>query len=178
MADIAFGFGAPGAGWKPIAGNWTGGSVTTVGLYDPANSTYYLRDSNTGGTADRHFAFDLAGAGWLPVSGWTPNAWEPAPIIPVLSSAPAIGATAAGALAAGDGLWDSLAPSAGTAVASLTVSPPLAAANSQAVDAIDLSAVAAEQLDPAAGQADPASPATDVTDGMLGVVPGTTLCRT
>jgi Tol biopolymer transport system component len=69
MADATFGFGAPGAGWLPVVGDWNGDGVDTVGLYDPAASVFYLRNANTTGMADLTFGFGAAGAGWLPVVG-------------------------------------------------------------------------------------------------------------
>ena len=40
-----------------------------VGLYNPATSVWFLRNSNTTGIADLTFAYGPAGAGWLPVVG-------------------------------------------------------------------------------------------------------------
>ena len=56
-ADNTFGFGAPGAGWLPVAGDWNGDGVDTVGLFDPATSYFYLRNSNDAGAADYAFGF-------------------------------------------------------------------------------------------------------------------------
>jgi hypothetical protein len=41
----------------------------SVGLYDPATSTFYLRYENSTGSADRAFAFGVAGAGWEAIVG-------------------------------------------------------------------------------------------------------------
>jgi hypothetical protein len=70
-ADTVFVYGSGGAspGLVPLAGNWTGSSVTTVGLYDPATSTFYLKDSNSGGFADTVFTYGAAGMGWTPIVG-------------------------------------------------------------------------------------------------------------
>ena len=58
----------------PLAGDWTGSGVTTVGLYDPATSTFYLKYSNASGGADVAFAYGPAGGGWLPIVGdWNGN---------------------------------------------------------------------------------------------------------
>jgi hypothetical protein len=75
-ADTVFTFDPAGAtaSWIPLAGDWTGSGATTVGLYDPATSTFYLKDSNSGGSADTVFTFDPAGAtaSWVPLAGdWT-----------------------------------------------------------------------------------------------------------
>ncbi len=69
VADVAFVYGPAGAGWIPIAGNWTGQGIKTVGLYNPATSVFYLRNSNSTGVADITFTFGPAGAGWIPVVG-------------------------------------------------------------------------------------------------------------
>jgi hypothetical protein len=55
-----------------VAGDWTGNGVDTVGLYDPATSTFYLRDSNTAGLADNAFSFGQVNSTWIPLAGdWT-----------------------------------------------------------------------------------------------------------
>jgi hypothetical protein len=68
-ADIQVAFGQPDAGWIPIAGDWdgVGGGVDTIGLYEPSTGTYYLRNSNTTGTADATFFFGAAN--WQPLAG-------------------------------------------------------------------------------------------------------------
>ena len=43
--------------------------LTTVGLYDPAASGFYLRNSLAGGPADTSFRFGPGGLGWLPLTG-------------------------------------------------------------------------------------------------------------
>jgi hypothetical protein len=63
------GYGPAGSKFVPIAGDWTGQGTTTIGLYNPANSTFYLRDSNTAGPANSTFNFGPAGAGWIPLAG-------------------------------------------------------------------------------------------------------------
>jgi Tol biopolymer transport system component len=74
-ADVSLGFGVPGAGWKPIVGDWNGDGVDTVGLYDPIASVFYLRNSNTSGPADLTVAFGLPAGGWTPVVGdWNGDA--------------------------------------------------------------------------------------------------------
>jgi hypothetical protein len=67
-ADLTVPFGAPGAGWIPIAGDWNGDRVDTIGLYDPTTSGFYLRDSNTAGVATLMFGFGAPG-NWKPVVG-------------------------------------------------------------------------------------------------------------
>jgi hypothetical protein len=67
-----FAYGA--ADWKPVAGDWNGDGVTTVGAFDPIGqfgkppATWYLRNENSAGAPDiAPFAFGAAG--WKPVVG-------------------------------------------------------------------------------------------------------------
>ena len=41
----------------------------TIGLYDPAHATFFLRNSNTGGVADNTFTYGGAGGGFIPLVG-------------------------------------------------------------------------------------------------------------
>jgi hypothetical protein len=68
-ADCTFGFGIPGAGWKPLAGDWDGDGISGVGLYDPKASTFYLTNTCTSGCAQYCFDFGVPGTGWIPVAG-------------------------------------------------------------------------------------------------------------
>jgi hypothetical protein len=43
--------------------------ATTPGLYDGTASAFYLRNSNTSGSANTTFAYGPAGAGWTPIVG-------------------------------------------------------------------------------------------------------------
>jgi hypothetical protein len=73
-ADYVFGFGAPNAGWLPIAGDWDGDGCDSIGLYDPASSTFYLKDQLAAGFADHTVPHGAPGAGWKPVAGdWNAN---------------------------------------------------------------------------------------------------------
>jgi hypothetical protein len=87
-ADIAFGYGAPGAGWKPLVGDWAwpaSGSglavvadkIDCVGLYDPASSYVYLRNSLTTGPADLTFGYGATARGWVALAGRWPDAPPP-----------------------------------------------------------------------------------------------------
>ena len=73
--DIAFPYGPAEAGWIPVAGDWDGNGTDTVGLYNPATSTFYLRNTNLvagperPGLCRRGVHFGAAGAGWTPVAG-------------------------------------------------------------------------------------------------------------
>jgi hypothetical protein len=69
FADVTFGYGPPGAGWIPLTGDWNGDGIDTVGLYNPASGTFFLRNANTPGAADLTFAYGPAGAGWTPLAG-------------------------------------------------------------------------------------------------------------
>jgi glucose/arabinose dehydrogenase len=59
--------------------------IDRVGLYDPANAAFFLRNSNTSGVADRSFMYGPAGMGFIPIEGdWdgdgikTPGLYDPA----------------------------------------------------------------------------------------------------
>jgi hypothetical protein len=51
----------------PVAGDWDGDGLDSVGLYDCSVGVFYLRNSNTTGFADITFPFGMAGD--LPVAG-------------------------------------------------------------------------------------------------------------
>jgi hypothetical protein len=62
------------AGGRLVATEEPNGSAIpgshTIGLYDPANAAFFLRNSNTGGIADiTPFTFGPAGLGWIPLAG-------------------------------------------------------------------------------------------------------------
>jgi ELWxxDGT repeat protein len=86
-ADYIFGYGAPGAGWLPIAGDWDGDGVDTVGLYDPATSLFYLSNSNVSGYADLVIGFGPGGGHTRPVAGdWNGDGIDTIGIYDELSS--------------------------------------------------------------------------------------------
>jgi len=58
-----------GATGAPVAGDWNGDSIDTVGQYQSSTSTFYLRNSNSTGSPDLTFTFGTPGAGWKPVAG-------------------------------------------------------------------------------------------------------------
>jgi FtsP/CotA-like multicopper oxidase with cupredoxin domain len=71
FADAIMNFGM--AGDVPIAGDWTGKSYDSIGVF--RNGTFYLRNSNTSGVADITFAFGMPGD--LPVVGdWTGKGYD------------------------------------------------------------------------------------------------------
>jgi hypothetical protein len=51
---------------SPVAGN---GKSVSAGLYNPATSTFFLRNSNSAGAANLTFPFGPANSGWLPLVG-------------------------------------------------------------------------------------------------------------
>jgi hypothetical protein len=68
--DSSFGFG--GAGYIPVYGDWNGDGVATVGAFDPATATWYLRNEPGPGMPDLVFQFGPAGS--VPVVGdWDGN---------------------------------------------------------------------------------------------------------
>jgi hypothetical protein len=69
VADNTFSYGPPYSGWKPVAGDWNGDGVDSLGLYDPQTATFYVRNSNDTGVADASFTYGPAGSGWIPLSG-------------------------------------------------------------------------------------------------------------
>jgi len=75
-ADITFRYGPTGMQWLPIAGNWNGlrdeaikANCDTIGLYNQATGTFYLKNSNSPGPADLTFRFGPTGKLWLPIAG-------------------------------------------------------------------------------------------------------------
>jgi hypothetical protein len=66
---VAFDFGPARAGWLPIAGDWNGDGVDTVGLFNPAAGSFFLRNSHSGGAADVTFFYGPANGGWRPIAG-------------------------------------------------------------------------------------------------------------
>ena len=65
QADSTFQYG--NVGWTPISGDWNGNKFWSIGQYNPASSTFYLRDSNSAGPAD--VTVQYGNAGWMPVVG-------------------------------------------------------------------------------------------------------------
>jgi subtilisin family serine protease len=63
FADVVLTYGLPGD--KPIAGDWDGDGVSTIGVY--RDGVFLLRNSNTNGFAD--IAFSFGEPGDLPVAG-------------------------------------------------------------------------------------------------------------
>jgi hypothetical protein len=73
-ANVVFSFGAGGAGYVSLTGDWDGDGRATAGLYVPATGVFFLRNSNTPGGADATFTFGAGGLGLVPVVGdWDGN---------------------------------------------------------------------------------------------------------
>ena len=67
-------YGPAGSDWTPIAGDWNGNDVDTVGLYNATTSTFYLRNTNTTGVANDTFVFTSVDGGKTPIVGdWNGN---------------------------------------------------------------------------------------------------------
>ena len=72
QADTSFPYGT--GSLVPLAGNWDGGALVgadradTIGAYDPATGTFFLRTTNTPGPANLTFTFG-AGGSLKPIAG-------------------------------------------------------------------------------------------------------------
>ena len=55
-----YGFGPAGLGWNPLAGDWNGDGTDTIGLYDPANGFFFLKNMHAPGPADVVFGYGPA----------------------------------------------------------------------------------------------------------------------
>jgi len=65
-----FNYGA--AGWIPVCGDWDGNGTAGIGVYNPATSTWYLRNTPGPGVADAIFSYGFAGT--TPIVGdWDGN---------------------------------------------------------------------------------------------------------
>jgi hypothetical protein len=96
--DIGFQYGAAGANWVPVAGDWTGQGITHVGLYDHANADFYLKNSFSGGAADLTCNYGSAGNSWTPLVGAWGNA---ASALPNPPQPGVVGGTSASTAASG-----------------------------------------------------------------------------
>ena len=134
-AGDQFGFGwvptGSNAALIPLAGNWSGSSASTIGLYDPTSSTFFERNVNAGGAADAAFSYGAAGAGWLPLTGyWTTSAGSAAmpaasPLAVGSAAATTVGAPPIPSLAAA--ALPALPTPAATAIPDIDLSDVLAA---------------------------------------------------
>ena len=63
--------------WLPVIGDWDGDGVKTIGLYNPTNAAFYLKNSNTTGFADVVIAFGVPGNSWIPIAGdWNGDGYD------------------------------------------------------------------------------------------------------
>ena len=69
VADLTFQFGPAGNNLVPLAGDWNGDGVDSIGLYNPTTATVYLRNENTSGVADITFQYGPAGNNCIPFAG-------------------------------------------------------------------------------------------------------------
>ena len=68
-ADLAFQFGAGGGGLVPLAGDWDGDGVDTIGLYVLRRAPSSSGTRTRGGVADIVFTFGAGGQGYVPIAG-------------------------------------------------------------------------------------------------------------
>jgi hypothetical protein len=69
QTNTSFYYGPAGTNWLPIAGDWNGDGIDSVGLYDPTSGNFYLRNSNSTGVADITFQLGPTNSTWKPVAG-------------------------------------------------------------------------------------------------------------
>jgi hypothetical protein len=81
-------FGPAHSNWLPLAGDWNGDGIFTIGGYVPKTSEFYLKDTNSTGRADYYFVFGDNRA-WQPVAGdwdgdgkWSVGLYDPDPKTP------------------------------------------------------------------------------------------------
>jgi hypothetical protein len=156
-AEHTFGYGVPNAGWTPMVGDWDGDGAAGVGLYDPNGSTFYLTDNLATGTAQYTFGYGVPDAGWTPLVGdWDGNGttgvglYDPNGSAFYLTDNLATG-TAEYTFRFGESGWTPLVGCWKSAAVPMTsVNSDAAAASTmldaQAVDQLDLAAVALEEL--------------------------------
>ena len=56
-ADLVFSYGAGGAGFVPVVGDWNSDGADTVGLYQPTGGSFFLRNANSPGGASVVFGY-------------------------------------------------------------------------------------------------------------------------
>lgn len=67
--EFKFEVGQTNRGWIPLAGDWNGDGRDGVGLFDPVNSVFYLRDDLWDGLHQYKIYLAEIGAGHLPLAG-------------------------------------------------------------------------------------------------------------
>ena len=75
-ADSVVTYGAGGAAYVQVVGDWNGDGVQGVGLYELATGSWFLRNTLTSGPAEISFAFgNFGNSNLIPISGnWTGEA--------------------------------------------------------------------------------------------------------
>lgn len=71
ISDYVFSYGparTDGA-WVPLVGDWNGDGIDTVGFYEKATSTFFLKNSLGQGLSDVIFSFGPTNSGWTPLAG-------------------------------------------------------------------------------------------------------------
>jgi len=70
VVENLFSFGSGSAAWAPpLAGDWNGDGIDTIGLYDETGANFHLRNSNTSGAADLLFQYGAGTSGRIPIAG-------------------------------------------------------------------------------------------------------------
>ena len=75
-ADSVVTYGAGGAAYVQVVGDWNGDGVQGVGLYELSTGSWFLRNTLTSGPAEISFAFgNFGNSNLIPISGnWTGEA--------------------------------------------------------------------------------------------------------
>ncbi len=74
VPDYTFAYGAAGAGWTTLVGDWDGNGTSGVGLYAPSTSTFYLTNTLTTGTTEAEVQFGTPSTTLKPLVGcWAPS---------------------------------------------------------------------------------------------------------
>jgi hypothetical protein len=68
-AEIIVRYGPQNQGWQPLAGDWDGDGVDTIGAYDPVTGRFLLRNSNDQGNADIILRFGPTDSTWTAIAG-------------------------------------------------------------------------------------------------------------
>ena len=75
IVDLLFTYRSPEALWhpvrtlQPIAGDWDGDQVDTIGLFHTAEGRFWLRNSNSSGRPDISLNYGSSAADWIPLYG-------------------------------------------------------------------------------------------------------------
>lgn len=156
MADAVFGYGVPGAGWKPLAGNWTGGSALVA-----ADGPVAASDAGSLNQADLKPIVAEAIARWADAGLDAASLGKLARVEFAIGdlSGSLLGLAAGNRVwldrdAAGHGWFIDPTPAADEEFAPSGTGSQLTALDPRAVDQIDLQTVVAHELGHIAGFAD------------------------